>query len=53
MQTRTITCVDSIHKRNLLMSKCTQNQVRPLGNRICPISDCLEWRVAHWHGVRL
>ena len=35
------------------MSKCIKNQVRPLENRICPISDCLEWRVAHWQGVRL
>ncbi len=33
------------------MSDCTQSQDQPLLNRICPVSDCLEWHVAQWHGV--
>ncbi|CAF4949108.1 unnamed protein product, partial [Rotaria sp. Silwood1] len=50
LQTRTVRCISSISKRNLSMFECTQNQIQPLTNRICPISDCLEWRVAYWHG---
>jgi hypothetical protein len=34
------------------MWECVQNQPQPSLNRICPISTCLEWRVAHWNGVR-
>ena len=37
--------------RLLPMWECTQNQPQPSLNRICPISACLEWRVAHWNGV--
>ncbi|CAF4988350.1 unnamed protein product, partial [Rotaria sp. Silwood1] len=50
LQTRTVRCISSMSKRNLSMFECTQNQIQPLTNRICPISDCLEWRVAYWHG---
>ncbi len=38
--------------RLLPMWECTQNQAQPILNRICPISACVEWRVAHWNGVR-
>ncbi|CAF3129881.1 unnamed protein product [Rotaria sp. Silwood2] len=50
LQRRTIQCINSITRQNLSMFSCTQNQVQPLINRICPIADCLQWRVAHWHG---
>ncbi|CAM4935066.1 unnamed protein product [Rotaria socialis] len=49
-QMRTVTCVNATDRRNFSMSEYTQNYVQPLANRICPISYCLEWRVAHWHG---
>jgi hypothetical protein len=39
--------------RLLPMWECTQNQVQPSLNRICPISACVEWRVAHWNGVKI
>ena len=44
MQSRTTQYVDSTNERNLSLAQ-------PSVNRICPIADCLEWRVAHWHGV--
>jgi hypothetical protein len=50
-QTRTARCIDSMNGRLLTMSECTQNQPQSPLNRICPISACLEWRVAHWNGV--
>ncbi|CAF5185978.1 unnamed protein product, partial [Rotaria magnacalcarata] len=49
-QMRTVTCVNATDRRNVSMAEYTQNSVQPLDNRICPISYCLEWRVAHWHG---
>jgi len=36
--------------RLIPLRECTQNQVQPTLSRICPISACLEWRVAHWNG---
>ncbi len=39
--------------RLLPMWECIQNQPQPLLTRICPISACVEWRVAHWNGVRI
>ena len=37
--------------RLIPLRECIQNQVQPTLTRICPISACLEWRVAHWNGV--
>jgi hypothetical protein len=51
IQTRTGQCIDLTNRQNLAISQCIKNQVQPIVNQICPISDCLEWRVAHWHGV--
>jgi hypothetical protein len=50
-QTRTSQCIDLIDRRNLSIAQCTKIQAQPSVNRICPISDCLEWRVVQWHGV--
>jgi len=49
-QTRTVRCIDSMNGRLIPLRECTQNQVQPTLSRICPISACLEWRVAHWNG---
>ncbi|CAF3570110.1 unnamed protein product [Adineta steineri] len=49
-QKRTVRCIDAMNGRILPMWDCSQNQPQPLTNRICPISTCIEWRVAHWNG---
>ena len=50
-QTRTVRCIDTMNGRLLPTWECAQNQSQPSLERICPISACLEWRIAHWTGV--
>lgn len=42
-----------MNTRLLPTSECAHNQGQPLLSRICPMPACLEWRVAHWNGVKI
>ena len=51
-QRRTTRCINSMNGRLITMSSCSETQPQPTLERVCPTPTCVEWRVAHWNGVR-